>query len=273
VYRYISTTERKLDLTKEDFTKTDRWKRVTADKTEMFKGYTVQVADQHKAGGIAGMVYRYLGKNKLELDLSKTNYLDTQNWEVVKPVLDISMIEAGQRWMIHDGAGRAYTLTKTEDGQFSITRNAINATSVAASAAISFGGGNAVAVSGAGAVAINSVMGSTDAVLRQAKVVAKGDVVIQAHSDASISSRIAALSAAIAAGGGAAGVGASIGVSVARNLIGQEGFGAVGDAAIATTRALVIDSSITSEGDLQMKAASQQTISALVVAGSAAVGP
>jgi hypothetical protein len=217
-----------------------------------------------------GSIYRYIGKNNQDLDLTQQNYNDTSRWERIRPLLSISQVEDGKRWMIHDGAGRSFTLTRLDDGTAVFKRNNINATSAAASMALGIGSTNALAISGAGAVALNSVMGSTDAIVRQGSITAQGDVLVSADNSTIISSRIVALSAAIA-GGGANAIGASIGVSVARNLIGQEGFGAVGEQAIATTRALLIDSDVTTLADLKLHASAEQTIEALVVAGSAAV--
>ena len=111
-----------------------------------------------------------------------------------------------------------------------------------------------------------------DTLLRAGSASAEeGDVVLQASSDKSISATIAALSVAIAGGSGN-GLGASIGIAVARNLIGQEGFGRVGEDSIATVRALVIDSDITTGGVLDLRADARQVINSLVVSGSAAVG-
>lgn len=270
VYQYIDKTTRKLELGTENYADTTRWKLVKAETRQLEKGDTVRVSDLHKAGGNAGATYRYIGKNHQAVDLSKANYTDSTRWEIVKPVLRISQVIDGMRWMIHDEGGRSYTLARLDDGTVELTRNNITATSAAASMAASISGMGAVAVSGAGAVALNLVMGSTDAVVRQGSIVAKGDVVVEAHNASIIATRIAALSAAIA-GGGAGAVGASIGVSVARNLIGQEGFGAVGEQAIATTRALLIDANVSAGQDVQLKASAEQTIEALVVAGSAAL--
>ncbi|NDG43073.1 MAG: hypothetical protein EBY28_27960, partial [Betaproteobacteria bacterium] len=221
VYRYLGAAAT-LDLGAVDFTDTTLW--IAADTSKIIrKGDTVRVADEHRGGGEAGRVYTYIGKNKLSLDLSHVNYLDTSNWQPVLPVLEVSTIEAGQRWKLLDADGHSYTLTMDASGNLGSSRNSINAVSVAASAAIGISAsGTAVAISGAGAVAINSVMGHTDALIASSVVTSAAKVQLDAQSRSSISATIASLSVAVAAGMGT-GVGASIGVSVARNLIGQEG--------------------------------------------------
>ncbi|NDG42278.1 MAG: hypothetical protein EBY28_23685, partial [Betaproteobacteria bacterium] len=270
VYRYLGEAAT-LDLGTVNFTDTTLW--VAADSSKILrKGDTVQVADDHRGGGDAGRVYSYIGKNKVSLDLSHVNYLDTSNWQAVVPVLEVSTIEAGKRWKLLDADGHSYTLTMDASGSLGASRNSINAVSVAASAAIGLSASSAaVAISGAGAVAINSVMGHTDALIGNSVVTSAAAVKLDAHSQSSISATIASLSVAVAAGMGP-GVGASIGISIARNLIGQEGFGVVGDNAIATVQALVINSSLRAAGDLLLTAAAKQTIDALVLSGSVALG-
>ncbi|MEN9773022.1 MAG: hypothetical protein RL322_92, partial [Pseudomonadota bacterium] len=267
VYEYIGTSDWKTDLAKLDFNDTSRWKIVSSDYKRLERGDTVKLVDDYRKGGEGGAIYRYIGKNRVEYDLGRTNYADTRNWERVRPELDVSVLEAGRSWMVSDGLGNAYML-EVVGNDIEITRSNLNALSVAASMAVGIGK-TGIAVSGAGAVAVNSLAGGVDAILRDSTVVAKTDVNLTAEGDAVIAARVAAISVAIAAG--QTGVGASIGISVARNLIGQEGFGKVGDASIATVRSLVIDSDITAEGDLNIGATTRQMIDALVVAGSAAI--
>ena len=95
----------------------------------------------------------------------------------------------------------------------------ISVAAVAASAAAAFGA-TGVAVSGAGASANNTILGETSALVQDSRVLAAGEVTIEALNEATISSAILGLS--LAQAGGATGVGASIGVGIARNHIGSD---------------------------------------------------
>ena len=267
------------DLSEEDFEDTDRWEEVKVKAYRLSKGDTVRVARGHEGGGEEDRIYRYVGVNNV-LFTADEDYSDESRWQMMPVEVTVSVVEEGKRWKLVDAAGKSYTLTFNEAPAGSsaastavVARNSINAVSVAASAAIGIsGGGTGLAFSGAGAVALNTISGSTDALLRASSASAEaGDVVIKASSDKSISATIAALSVAIAGGSGN-GLGASIGIAVARNLIGQEGFGRVGEDSIATVRALVIDSDVTTGGVLDLRSDARQVINSLVVSGSAAVG-
>ncbi|MBF0263421.1 MAG: hypothetical protein HQL97_16470, partial [Magnetococcales bacterium] len=277
IYRYLGqedaeegSTER-IDLTTADFEDDDLWEKQDSQDKTMRKDDTVRLTNTYRNGGVGGAVYRFIGKNNQELNLTQVDYSDTANWQKVLPELAVSVIEPGRIWQIVDADGKSFTLTL--DGQdVSMARNNINALSVAASAAIGLAvGGSGIAISGAGAVAVNRLSGSTDALLRFSDVTATEDVTLSAVNQSIISATIASLSIAVGAGS-SAGVGASIGIAIARNLIGQEGFGAVGEDAIATVWAVAEDSSIVTDGDVTFKAKASQSIDALVLSGSAAVG-
>ncbi|MBM3203151.1 hypothetical protein FJZ55_04505, partial [Candidatus Woesearchaeota archaeon] len=223
VYRYLGE-DGKVDLNEADYTRTDQWEKKTTE-TRLRKGDTVKVGDDHQAGGEAGYTYTYIGKNNAKLDLSEIDYTDDSQWEVLEPELSVSIIDAGRAWSVLDAMGTSYTLTLDGD-DLTASRNSINAVSVAASAAVGLSAsGMGLALSGAGAVAINTVNGGTNALVQGSVIESAGDVKLKANSDANISATIAALSVAVGAGAGN-GIGASIGISVARNFIGEEGFGA-----------------------------------------------
>ncbi|MFZ9813549.1 MAG: hypothetical protein ACO3DD_10780, partial [Burkholderiaceae bacterium] len=221
-------------------------------------------------GGKGGAVYKYIGVNNKEVNLAQADYSDEESWQLVEPTLSISIVDEGVTWKITDADGKTYLLSKEGD-KLSLSKNNINALSVAASAAIGVAaGGSGMAFSGAGAVAVNRLSGSTDALMSFTSLKAEKDVSLKAESQSKISATVASLSAAIAAGSGT-GVGASIGVSVARNLIGKEGFGLTGDEAVGTIRALIEDSQIDTNGKITITADGKQTIDALVFSGSAAL--
>ncbi|MEN9773450.1 MAG: hypothetical protein RL322_520, partial [Pseudomonadota bacterium] len=275
VYRYQGPPEGEegvpVNLAEADFSDEDRWEAVDPEDKLLRKGDTVALEPGYAFGGEPKTVYRYIGKNNQSVNLSMADYSDDTQWEQVKPTLSVSMLERGQVWRIVDAAGQSFNLAR-DGSALSVLRNNINAVSVAASAAIGLAaGGSGLAFSGAGAVAINTLRGSTDAVIESSTVSAAGDLSVVAVSDSKIAATVAALSAAIAAGS-SSGVGASIGISVARNLIGAEGFGLSGADSIATVRALIIDSDIDIEGNLTLLATARQTIDAVVFSGSVAVG-
>ncbi|MBF0462936.1 MAG: hypothetical protein HQL87_16320, partial [Magnetococcales bacterium] len=256
VYRYLGD-DATLNLAKADFTDTSLWEKLASQDKTLRKEDTVRLTNQYQNGGEGGAVYKYIGKNNEKLNLAQQDYSDESNWQKVEPELAVSVIESGKTWQIADADGKTYTLTL--NGQdLSMARNNINAISVAASAAIGLAaGGSGLAFSGAGAVAVNRLSGSTDAQLRFSDVTATKNVDLSAVNQSLISATIASLSIAVGAGT-SAGVGASIGIAVARNLIGQEGFGVVGDDAIATVRAFAEDTAITMAGDVTFTAQASQ---------------
>ena len=112
----------------------------------------------------------------------------------------------------------------TTTGGISLTATesaTIDAVSAAASLAIAGGlGGSGVAVSGAGAEATNTILGTDNAYVSASNLKSAGSITLDAEDASQINATIiaAAVSLGISASGSA--VGASIGVSVARNFIG-----------------------------------------------------
>ncbi|MDP1577934.1 MAG: hypothetical protein Q8L76_14450, partial [Cypionkella sp.] len=149
------------------------------------------------------------------------------------------------------------------------TRSTINAVSTAASVAIG-GGMVGVALSGAGASAVNAITSTAKATITGATLsLATGSVLVDAQSNARINASV--MATALSAGFGQVGVGISIGAAISRNFI---GFDAQGDVVAnrGTTIATVENSIITaSQGGLIVNAASGQSIQALVIAGAGAV--
>ncbi|MBD3646478.1 MAG: hypothetical protein HUJ31_03275, partial [Pseudomonadales bacterium] len=141
----------------------------------------------------------------------------------------------------------------------------IDAQAVAVSVAAAVSGKTAVGVSGAGAGANNRVRTNTNAYVERSDVISTSDVTLDAKNTSSIDAAIVAASAGLA-GGSKAGVGASVGAAVAFNEISGDGT----DGA-AQVRAFTRDSSVNATGDFTLDAASEQTINAIVVAGSAAI--
>ena len=177
-----------------------------------------------------------------------------------------SKVDEGHAWVLADEDGKTYFI-RVDDGQLSVSRSTITAYTVAASLGAGIGGLAGIAVSGAGAIALNVVLTETRAYIANSDVTSAGNVSLSAASTSEISAIIAALSAAVGVGGGV-GVGVSIGISIARNFIGYDAYG--NDAA-GGVRAYVIDSSIDAAGTLTQTAIANQTISALVFSISAAI--
>ena len=169
--------------------------------------------------------------------------------------------------MAPDGA--AYTLTKI-DGQdkIEVSQNTITAISVAASVGASYGGTTGVALSGAGASATNVILTGTNAYIQDSDVNSGAKATLLAQSTSDI---LATVVAATIAGtyGGTTGVAASIGAAIANNYIGYD---SDGNSSNATIQAYIEDSDITTTGALSQSALAGQSISAIVFAGSVAIG-
>jgi hypothetical protein len=127
-----------------------------------------------------------------------------------------------------------------------------------------------VAVSGAGAVAINTVSTRTNAHIDgTGSVTSAAGVTLKATSDAAVTASVVALSVALGGGATSAGLGIAIGVSVARNLIGSQLDGTFGPAEV---QASIGNASVTATGAITADALARQTISAVVLAASAGIG-
>jgi hypothetical protein len=143
----------------------------------------------------------------------------------------------------------------------------INALSIAASVSLGFAGTTGVALSGAGAETTNVILTGTNAYVEGSKVISAGDVVLYAGNTSILTAKIITktLTTDIKK---TTSVGASIGASLARNLIGWD---KDGNPAPAQVQAYVKNSSIAAEGDLIQTAVADETIEAIVVAGSVAI--
>ncbi|MFV2065642.1 MAG: hypothetical protein ACC645_01580, partial [Pirellulales bacterium] len=164
----------------------------------------------------------------------------------------------GESFLIEpDAAGTGIRVSKTN----------INVIAAAASLSVGLGSTAGVAVSGAGAVAQNVILTTTDAYIKESRIDSDGNVTLDARSESEINASVVALSAAVG-GGGTAGIGASLGIAVSQNYI---GFTPDGGAPGAAVRAYVDNSKITANGNLVHTAIAAQEINALVISGSAAV--
>ncbi|MCA1683991.1 MAG: hypothetical protein LC708_02540, partial [Actinobacteria bacterium] len=114
------------------------------------------------------------------------------------------------------------------------------------------------------------VLGTTNAFVAASEVDSADDVTLDANTAASIAATVAGLSAAVGVGAGTAGIGVSLGVAISENRIGARGSDGTRDP--YETRAYIADSDVGAEGDLALTARSSETISAIVVAVSAAAG-
>ncbi len=143
----------------------------------------------------------------------------------------------------------------------------IDATSVAVSIAAGFSGLVGVGVSGAGGEATNIIGNQVKSYIANSTVNAKG-VDVDAQSTSSIKAVAGAISAAVS--GGLVAASGSLGVSLARNFIGVDSL--TDDTGYRNQVMAYIDNStITSTGDVQVKAKSTETIDSLSFAGSVAV--
>ncbi len=143
----------------------------------------------------------------------------------------------------------------------------IKALSIAASIGVGASSETGIALSGGGSESTNVILTKTNAYVLGTDLVSTGDVVLDATNTSSITAKVITGSVAVGAGG-TAGVGASIGASLARNMIGWD---KDGNYMPAQVQAYLKNSSIATQGDLIQSALANETIDAVVVAGSVAI--
>ena len=145
----------------------------------------------------------------------------------------------------------------------------IDATAAAAAVALA-GGAVGAALSVGGAVALNSITGSTSAYADHSSLTAGGDVGVTATNSMDIRTIVLAVSAAVGIGG--AGFSAGVGASVALNYIGY-GIGASKSDQdhLVGVSAYLSNSNVDSFGDLEVSATSSANIDATVAAAAVAV--
>jgi len=148
-----------------------------------------------------------------------------------------------------------------------VSMNTIDALSIAASVAVGAGGKTGLALSGGGSESTNVILSKTNAYILGTDLVSMGDVVLDARNTSDITAKVFTGSVSVGAGG-QTGVAASVGASLAQNLIGWD---KDGNSVPAEVQAYVKNSGITAEGDLIQTAVAEETIEAVVVAGSAAI--
>src|SRR6185503_9677983 len=154
----------------------------------------------------------------------------------------------------------------TDTKFWEIADASILARSVAASFSVA-AGTTGVAVSGAGALALNVIGSNTKAYIEGSTLDnVGGDVDIDAQNSSSIAAIVGAVSAAV--GVGQTGVGVSIGAAIALNKI---GFDLGGNPLSNQIHAYINDSTIDATGALTLDAHASQHIDAVVLAGSVAV--
>ena len=243
------------------------WKYTTEDGTRtLATGDLVLLADGYAHGGDGGVVYRYKG-GAASVNLSIEDYEIPATWEKIVVLPKVSILSAGKEWVVVAADGATYVLSKDAAGTIKVSQSTINVVAAAASVAVGVGVVG-LAVSGAGAVALNVVLSKTNAFIDTSAVTAtSGDVTLNATGNAAITATVVA--ASLAVGAGLVGVAASIGVAISKNLIGWR---LDGSSDPAEVRAYTRNSSISAGGNLRLTATSGAKISALVFAGSVAVG-
>jgi hypothetical protein len=215
----------------------------------------------------AGVVHRFVGVDRDDVNLGVENYAGA-DW-FVPETLKVSTLVEGQSWSLVAPDGKTFVLEwNSVTGKIGVSQSTINAVSAAASLAAGFGGTAGIAVSGAGAVAQNVVLGKTSAHVQNSALRSADAVDLSATSDASIASTVVAASVAIGIGG-TAGIGVSIGVAVARNFIGWEPGNEV--ATPLEVKSQLIDTSVNAAGAVDLVSQANQRINSIVFAGSAAV--
>ena len=269
---------------------------VYVDSTEtavnVFQGDTV------KTGGV---IYQYVGDDDngfgVELDLTPAvqNYSGSANWGPATLLLqEGNTLEKDGVFYRFKGPQAEVdvsgALDASSEGQWEIIADPdridlsqadysntkrwelADASITARAAAVSVGvarskSGNGFAVSGAGAVARNTILSRNNAYFDDSTVTASGSVVLEAVSSAVIDASVVTASVAVGLGGKAA-LGVSIGVAMAENLIGWDG---EGNRSPAEIQAFSRDTSINAGGSLQVTATSTSLIDAIVFAGSVGI--
>ncbi|HZK06225.1 MAG TPA: hypothetical protein VFC82_10350 [Actinomycetaceae bacterium] len=227
---------------------------------------TAEGPDAFALTGVNATQLKNAASNPTEANLKPIRAAFTAAGHELPTAPVVSTIAADGSWLVTSGS-EVYVITRSGDTLVA-SRPTIGAVAVAASVGAGLGA-IGVAVSGAGAVAENTVLSTVNAYLDASAVTRAVDVDIHAASSASVIATIASASAAIGIGVTIAGVGASIGVSIARNTIGT----AVKSAdALPEVGAFMRNTSVSASGAVGLDAAGNQTIAAVVIAMSAAVG-
>ena len=97
---------------------------------------------------------------------------------------------------------RAYLITwDAANNRFQVSAPTIEVASIGAAFSAAFGGSLGLAISGAGAVAINSVLSTANAHIDDSVTTSAAGVALTATNDAGITATVVSLAAAIGAGG------------------------------------------------------------------------
>ncbi|WP_156345376.1 beta strand repeat-containing protein [Verrucomicrobium spinosum] len=147
-----------------------------------------------------------------------------------------------------------------------LSTGVIDSTATAASLAASLSGGTGIAVSGAGALAQNEVLGGAVAAIDNSDVNAGGDAAVTARNTSVIEATIEAIALSASLSGGT-GVGVGMGLSMARNYIGATEAGS--DAPLDVI-ARITGSAVDAAGAVSLTAQSDQNIDAYVGAAAMA---
>ncbi len=143
----------------------------------------------------------------------------------------------------------------------------INAWSAAASLSVAVSD-VAAAISGAGAAAINVILGTDNAYVSDSNLQSASTIALGATDASQITAEILSVAASAGIGLGGGGIGLAIGASVAENYIGYDSEGTLTPIPV---KAYVEDSGISAQGAYTLTATSNQDINALVLALSAAI--
>ncbi|MCP4887379.1 MAG: hypothetical protein GY904_12290, partial [Planctomycetaceae bacterium] len=270
---------------------------LTSDGTRVLSvGDTVRLDETYLNGGQGGRIYKYRGfvpdytleggagftgdllirdGNTVAKNGNVYRYLAV-NPDNAEREIDLSTIdfETNSDWTVFNGDSRNLGEQDYSDTRlWELADGTITARAAAASISAAFGATAGVAISGAGANSVNTVLTRTNAFIDDSTVTSAADVNLNASKRSIITAQVGAVSVALG-GGGAAGVGASIGVSVVSNLIGWKGGSSVDSSSdpLSEVQAYINNSTLNLSGDLTLDADNHAKIDALSLAGSAALG-
>ncbi|MFO0942485.1 MAG: hypothetical protein U0930_17240 [Pirellulales bacterium] len=172
------------------------------------------------AGGNAGALTIGVGLAKNQID---SNTVAIINSSVIEKISTTSVVvrpasgavpQKSSSFNYRDFAAKNITVG-------AISTGTIDSVAFAASMAAGIGGGNSIALAGAGAEATNQISGSTKATIENSRIANNGTVDLDSGNNSDVFSSVVSVAVA-AAGGGNASLGAALGVALSRNLIGFE---------------------------------------------------
>jgi hypothetical protein len=168
---------------------------------------------------------------------------------------------------VEDSADATAPITPVDVSLTALSDATIKTVAVAASISIAAGGTSNFAIAGGGAVAINTILGQTNAFIDNSTLGDLDDLSLLSDTTSTITATVVAVAASVA-GGGNLGASAAIGAAIARNDIGYD---ADGNRVPVEAMAYIHQTDVDITGDLTLQARSTAEIEARVGSGAVAI--